>query len=373
MLQRYLFIGLFLVLQSVSSWAQEFTLQIWPDSTAALLKNLPKKIADSSAVQPVLESIIDQLRWQGHLESAIDQVQLRDSTIYIKLHLGPVYHWLPLNLEAIPENLIRSLGFQKFRWEKTPVRLTQLQNWQQQILDYAENNGYPFAAIQLEPFLTEKNKLGGRLRLGLGPNIRLDTLEIKGNLELSTFYVQSYLGLEPGQAFNQEKFDQSEKRLRDLPFVQVKERTELQFFKDKVRPVFHLQKKKASRFDCIIGVLPNNTQTGRLLVTGDLEGELINAFVNGERLYAHFEQLRPATQELELALSYPYLFRLPFGTDLAFNIYKRDSSFLDVELDIGVQYLLEGGNYLKFFWQQLNSNLLNINEALLTQQQALPQ
>lgn len=317
--------------------------------------------------------MVSQLRWMGYLEAAVDQVQLQDSTLEIQLHLGNIYYWMPLNLSEIPENLLRDLGLQKFKWEKTPVRLSQLQSWQRQILSYAENNGYPFAAVQLEPFLTENNELGGRLRFGLGPNIRLDTLQVEGDIDLSTFYLQSYLGLLPGEAYDQEKISQSEKRLRDLPFVQIKQGTELQFYQDKVRPVFHLQKKKASRFDFIIGVLPNNSQTGRLLVTGDLEGELINAFGKGERLYAHFEQLRPATQELELALAYPYLFRLPFGTDLAFNIYKRDSAFLDVELDIGIQYLLEGGNYLKVFWQQQNSNLLNINEALLLQQQALPQ
>ncbi len=373
MLHRCLFIALFLLGLTSTTVGQALSLVIWPDSAAALIKDIPSTISDSNSVEPVLESIVSQLRWLGHLESAVDQIQLRDSTLEIQLHLGPIYHWMPLDLAEIPENLLRDLGFQKFKWEKTPVRLTQLQSWQQEILAYAENNGYPFAAVQLEPFLTEKNELGGKLRFGLGPNIRLDTLQVVGDIELSTFYIQSYLGLEPGQAYNQEKLNQSEKRLRDLPFVQVKQGTDLQFFKDKVRPVFHLQKKKASRFDFIIGVLPNNSQTGRLLVTGDLEGELINAFGKGERLYAHFEQLRPATQELELALAYPYLFRLPFGTEVAFNIYKRDSAFLDVELDVGIQYLLEGGNYLKVFWQQQNSNLLNINEALLLQRQELPQ
>lgn len=366
-------LGLFLTLRWLPSCAQGLTLDLSPSEVVDVLKDIPKKISDSSAVKPVLESIISQLRWQGHLESAIDQVNFQDSILQIQVHLGPIYHWLPLNLDEVPENLLKNLGLQKFKWDKTPVQLTQLQTWQDQMLTYAANHGYPFAAVQLEPFLTEKNQLGGRIRFGLGPNIRLDTLQVQGDLELSNFYLQSYLGLEPGQAYNQDKINQSERRLRDLPFVQIKQGTELQFFKDKVRPVFHLQKKKASRFDFIIGVLPNNSQTGRLLITGDLEGELINAFGKGERLYAHFEQLRPATQELELALAYPYLFRLPVGTEVAFNIYRRDSAFLDVDLDLGMQYLLEGGNYIEVFWQQQNSNLLNINEALLLQQQALPQ
>ena len=54
--------------------------------------------------------------------------------------------------------------------------------------------------------------------------------------------------------------------------------------------------------------------------------EFQNQFGLGERIYASFERLRPQTQRLELAFTYPYILQLPFGVDLKFNQYRRESA-----------------------------------------------
>ncbi|MCB9037527.1 MAG: hypothetical protein H6557_13005 [Lewinellaceae bacterium] len=53
---------------------------------------------------------------------------------------------------------------------------------------------------------------------------------------------------------------------------------------------------------------------------------------------------------------------LPFGADFRFTLYKRDTSFLDLESDLGIQYLFEGGNYIKAFWNNRSSSLLTVDE-----------
>ena len=97
-----------------------------------------------------------------------------------------------------------------------------------------------------------------------------------------------------------------------------------------------------------------------------------NQFGLGERIFVEFEQLRPETQDLEVQFAYPYIFNLPFGVDTRFDLYKRDTSYLDVISDLGIQYLFEGGNYLKAFWNQTSTNILSVNKTAILQSRRLP-
>ena len=53
--------------------------------------------------------------------------------------------------------------------------------------------------------------------------------------------------------------------------------------------------------------------------------------------------------------------------------YKRDSTYRDVIWHIGLQYLFEGGNYLKAFSKNTNSVLLTIDENAILRNRQLPQ
>ncbi|HKK77367.1 MAG TPA: BamA/TamA family outer membrane protein [Saprospiraceae bacterium] len=330
--------------------------------------------ADSLQARQRIGFLVDSLQNEGHLEASMDQWNYDpgDSTYLARLHLGPVYEWRQLELGQLPAAMQVLAQDRLAPRAGKALRLADWQALRERLLRYAEDHGYPFARIRLEISSIEQQAVRAKVIFDSGDQILLDSLEIIGDTRLDPFYVQSYLGLKPGNLFSQQELEAADRRLRELSFLKIDQGPDLRFSDQRVQPVFYLSDQRASRFDFIIGVLPNSQQTGRLLVTADLEAELRNAFGKGERIYGHFEQLRPATQELELALDYPYLFRLPFGTRFDFGLYKRDSSFLDLDWEVGLQYLMRGGNYIQFFWQQQQSNLLSIDRRRIEQQQALP-
>ena len=75
---------------------------------------------------------------------------------------------------------------------------------------------------------------------------------------------------------------------------------------------------------------------------------MYNQFAGGERFHLNFESLQPGIQELEIDLNYPFVLRLPFGVDLQFDLYKRDTSYIDIGYEVGIQYFLQRNNYIKF-------------------------
>ena len=66
------------------------------------------------------------------------------------------------------------------------------------------------------------------------------------------------------------------------------------------------------------------------------------------------------------------MLNLPFGFDVKFEQYRRDSTYRDLELDLGLQYLFEGGNYLRAFWSKFSTALLDVDETRIKSTMRLP-
>jgi hemolysin activation/secretion protein len=59
------------------------------------------------------------------------------------------------------------------------------------------------------------------------------------------------------------------------------------------------------------------------------------------------------------------LFGTPIGTDYSLKIYKRDTTFIDINNNIGLQYYFSGLNNFKVFYKQRNTNLISTNNYSL--------
>lgn len=129
--------------------------------------------------------------------------------------------------------------------------------------------------------------------------------------------------------------------LKELPFVNFLRTTQIEFIGNDAKVVTFLDNKNASKFDVVIGVLPNNEVTGRLLVTGDGNLRLYNIFSAGELFDLRFRQLESSTKELQTSLNYPYLPSLPVGLDMGFSLFLRDSTFLERKANVGCCFTSE--------------------------------
>jgi len=328
--------------------------------------------SDTTALYAELSGLLRRLHGEAYLEASVDTLDCRDSTCVAFLHAGPRYEWARLANGNIPGEYLEQSGYRERLYRQRPFAYAELRALQEDLLAFAENHGYPFAEVWLDSLRIEEGQVYAGLFMERGRLILFDTLQVEGDVRIADAYLEQYLGLRPGTPYSRERLLRSRERLRELPFLRTSADPTVLFRDDRAVVSLPLEKQRASRFDFIIGVLPNSNQTGRMLITGDFEGELINQFGLGERLYARFEQLRPQTQELELAFDYPYTLGLPLGVDVAFSLYKRDTTFIDLITDLGLSYLFEGGNYLKAYWEQRASNLLSIDEDRLLATQQLP-
>ncbi len=344
----------------LSSLADE---DFWPDTV----------YQDSPTLMAALQLCTETLINEGHLEASVDTLLRNEDRYTAILHIGPQFTWLQLEANNIPRNWLNRVGFRSRLFSGKPLKVTEWLELQKELAQEAANAGYPFASVYLDQFRWAPNgQVSAQINIERNTLIFFEDLQLEGDAQITKQYLQQHLGLVPGQVYNESLIQQAKQRLQELPFVQLKQDPKVEFIGDQARLILDLAPKNASRFDFILGVLPRSQQTGRLLITAQLDGALQNALGKGERIALAFEQLRPQTQELDLAIQYPYLLQLPFGLDAQLNLYRRDTNFINLNWRLGVDYFLNRGRSVQVYWAQNQTNLLSIDSNQIRNLGQLP-
>ena len=365
-------------------------LDVSPDDAAALTPLLhkwspaPEKVAggwffpapDTLGGADMGLRLIRFLQENTYLGASLDDYQrLNTRNTRARLFLGPPMRWVALRpAPGEAEAWLDAAGFRERLFRDRPLRYNEYLRLQKKVLEQAENNGYPFAALQLDSIgVAPDGGVSALLQVHRNRYFTIKNLRIVGDLRLPAGYLPNYLGLRPGAPYNRARVLRLRERLDDLPFTERTGDPTVTFSGDQATVNLFLRKKRAGRFDFIIGLLPQpNDPDGRLLLTGSLNAAFQNALNLGERLSVEFERLRPETQKLDAQAALPYVFGLPFGVDGRLGVFRRDSSWVDAQGQLGVQYFFEGSDFVSFFWENKSSSLQKIDTLDILANRRLP-
>ncbi|WP_197493978.1 BamA/TamA family outer membrane protein [Lewinella sp. 4G2] len=316
----------------------------------------PKTFADSTDVRAELSEWKDKQLAGAYWEASVDTLYRTGPLAFRAVtHTGPRYVWRELRIPGndVIRKWVKRAGYRPQRYTRSsaldPDEWTELRD---SIVSRAANDGYPFATVGLDSIeWLAPGELAARLSVRTGPLIRVGDVRYPETARVRPLFLQRYLGLSPGEPYRQKQVRRLNDRLAQLPYLSVSGPPRISFEDSLAFFDLQLKKRSASRFDFVIGVLPGSGTDGGILFTGDLNGELYNGFGQGERILARFEQLRPQTQELALLVDYPYVLGLPFGFEGELDLYRRDSTFLNLNWRAAATYLREGNDRLSLFWE----------------------
>lgn len=333
-------------------------------------------VSDSIFAQNLLVELVERLREKGYLLASADSFFRQKQGFKTVLFIEKKFACINLKMNPETKNWLHEAGFADFekRLKRGPAELFVLEK---KLLQHVENQGFAFARVALDSLKidSEKGELSGILTVWPGPFFEFGELKIEGDAQISNAYLSNFLGIRPGSNYRFSQVQKIRSRLLSSPFLEPAREPTVSFLGDRATVNIFLKKKRASRFDFLLGLLPRpagQTDGPNLLLTGQFNAEFQNALGQGERLFAEIQRLRPETQRLDLEASWPWILGQPFGADGRLHLYKRDSTWLDFRADAGVQYLFEGGDFLKLFWESRSSNLLKINELQLISSRLLP-
>jgi outer membrane protein assembly factor BamA len=316
-----------------------------------------KIFSDSISCSRELQNILLKLNANGYLSASFDSVRFDSLSCRAKLFLGERYEWLSLFKGNVDESFLSGTGFRQKTYERNVFRYDQVRKLQEKILSNCQNNGYPFASVKLDSIQLDDHSVSAKLNLEKNKFIKFDSVVVKGNSTIAGVYIYNYIGIKPGDAYNESLIRKITNRIHELPFVKENRPNQVFFSEHETRLELFLENKKASQFDGVVGLLPDIDNPGKYTLTGEVHLKLQNALAHGEVMELNWKQLPAKSQDLKLHFLYPFLLNTPFGLDASLALYKKDTTYVDVTKNIGVQYQLTGNNYVKAFVNSKESTL----------------
>jgi outer membrane protein assembly factor BamA len=305
-----------------------------------------------------ISKLPSQLLLQGYIAASVDSIVLDTTSTTIELYLGQPQKWVQLSADSIDKKVLEAGGYFSGDFSNKPVNFKQVQVLKERILGYYENNGYPFAAVYLDSIKMNNNDMTAALKVNAGPLYHVDSIRIFGKAKLSNYFLQRYLGILNGSTYSREKLENVGKRIIELPYVQEQQPSDLTMLGTGSVLNLYLQPKRSSQVNFLIGFLPANSTTGKLQLTGDVNLNLKNALGSGESILLNWQQLQLSSPRLNIGYQHPYILKSSFGIDFSFGLFKKDSTFLQLNAQLGIQYLMSANQTGKLFIQQQNTTLL---------------
>jgi outer membrane protein assembly factor BamA len=302
---------------------------------------------------------LNNLIAQGYASASLDSLSYQENKMIAYVFCGLPYNWIKLSAGNVDEIILSKTGYREKLFRGKTFEHRKLEKMMVKMLYAYENYGYPFIRLHLDNIKIDGEGIEASLNTIKGNRYIIDSVNIKGRAKISSRYIENYIGIKPGDVYNEQLINALTTRVREIPFVREARPTQVIFLEDKAVIRLELNERKASQFNGMLGFLPNSDQTGKLLLTGEAVMKLRNSLGRGELIEAEWRRLQVATQRLDINVEYPFILNTPFGIDGEFHLYKRDSTFLNLQRNLGVQYLFGGNNYLKVFVENRSSSLLN--------------
>ena len=316
------------------------------------------------------------LQAKGFVNASLDSIFFDTASAKLVIYLGQQYKWAHINTTAADPQILSVSGWNEKLFENKPINFDQLKNFQERMLVYLENNGYPFAKISLDSISLIEDSVKASLLIDKGPLYKIDSIRIYGNAKISNTFLQRYLEIPNGSIYSREKLLRISKKIQELSFAEEEQPSNMSLLGTGSVLNLYLKLRRSSHVNAIIGFLPNNDQLSskKLLITGEANINLQNAFGGGEALGLNWQQLQVKSPRLNIFYRHPYLFNSPLGVDFSFDMLRKDSSYLNINLNLGASYVLSESQSGKIFIQHLQTIISQggINDAQVIATKTLP-
>ncbi|QQR87570.1 MAG: BamA/TamA family outer membrane protein [Flavobacteriales bacterium] len=350
-----------IALMAIGPWvgasAQRAVVQFEADAPLPKRFDTTIELKDGWDIAMARQAAVNDLLRRGHLEATVDSCRGDSMKTVCALHVGPKYRWARLSVRPGDAALAAEGGYRQRNYDVEPITPASVATLLNGILDHCSKHGYPFAKTGLDSLRQEAEGLNARLWVDKGRSVKIDSVIVKGTAKTNMRYLYAHLGVRPGDLYDETVIRNLETRIRELAFVQQKQRPYVQFTQEHTKLYLFLDTRSASSANGILGLQPDAV-TGKVVLTGDVDLKLRNALRRGEAIELNWRKLQDRTQDLKLRTNIPYLLNTPFGTDLSLRIFRRDTTFLEVNARGAVEYLMVRGGKLGLFINNKSSERL---------------
>jgi outer membrane protein assembly factor BamA len=374
MTKLHYLIPLFFLLTVMRVHAQDYKVVYIPSDGQVVFVNpgLQEVFESRTEASTYISRLPFLLQSKGYITASVDSQAIDSLEARVHLYLGKLYSWGEIATSRSNPSTLQSLYFNQF---KGNFDMKTLKAWQQQVLDHLEENGYPFARVFLDSISIENEKVRGVLSVDPGPLYKIDSIRVYGDARIDNDFLQRYLGIFSGSIYDRRKLNAISRKMARLSFLEEERPSDLSLLGTGSVLNLYLKPRKSSQVNALIGLLPNSSQLSgdrKLLLTVDANILIKNAFNSGETIGFVWQQLQPSSPRLNLLFEKPYMFRTNMGLNFSLDMYKRDSSFLNLNMNLGTVHTMDEKRTASIYIQRRQSIISGFNTARIVQTRRLP-
>ena len=353
--------------------AAQVQLQVVPVDSAAYGLKVQNRFPDLQALKAYLGRLPDELLSKGYLAASLDTITIDSPYAKIFVFLGPRYRWGSITVDPAYLPLAQEIGLPGNGRKKSNTHEVQ-DDYRMKVLDYFGDNGYPFVSVGFDSVHLNGNILSGRLVIDKGSFYKFDSIAQNGTLRMNDGFIYRYLGLSKSTPYQSSKFQKIGQRLDELPFAEQVQPWQLQMLGTGSVANIYLRPKRSNVLNVLLGLMPSSTQTpgNKLQVTGDANILLRNSFRSGETIGLTWQQIQYKSPRLNLLYNQPYLFGSKAGVDFFFELFRKDTQFVNLQVRLGMPYEFSLSKSGKILFQYQNTNVTTVDTEYVIQNRQLP-
>ncbi|HXK81310.1 MAG TPA: hypothetical protein PLO05_04040 [Bacteroidales bacterium] len=320
--------------------------------------NRTKTFQDSLLLVNYLSIELEKLFEEGFIAAGYDSIcWCNEKKVKAWLTKGEKYKFEKLSIQIDSQRLSKVLKTK--RLENKALSLNKILFIRRQVVNFYENIGYPFCEVWFDSIcFGQDNYMKAKLNIELGEVYVFDSLIAKGDTKTKVSFIESYINWTQNSKYSEKYLMQINQNLSELEFIEQGKPFELAFRNGKTDILLYLKDKGANNFSGILGIMPNNNVTGKMVLTGDVDLLLKNILGRGEHFWLNWKKYEAASQQLSLSFAYPFVFRTRLGAGVDFEMEKQDSSYFNTDVKAKVNYFLNGLDGIGVFYQNITSYTL---------------
>jgi len=160
---------------------------------------------------------------------------------------------------------------------------------------------------------------------------------VKGYDEFPEKFIKRFFKINKQTIFSKQKMKEVSQLTKSLDFVREKKDPEVLFKKDSTHLYLFVDKLETSSFDGIINFASKENGQG-LLLNGNLDLKLSNILNTGENFELFWNKVAQEKSEFKINFTIPYIFNSSLSTEIGFNLYRQDSTFLNTSFNFKTDF-----------------------------------
>lgn len=358
---KLLFLFFFIFFLTFFFFGQSIQVHYTLLNNTSLKKNKDFKLFEIKKIEElnsILENNKNQWLEKGYYLASFKPLYVSSTEIEVLVEIGSHFPNVAIVINDSIKSQLRSFGIENIPKNSLKTSPSLFKLFIDKTLKAYANNGYPFAQVFFAEQEIIEQQIQIQMNISSGKFYRFSDIIVKGDSSISKSTVQNLIGIKINDIYSEEKISSIDRILQQTNFINVLKKSELLFTENGVELYVYLENQKMSSMNGAVGLQPN-PQSQKIGLTGDVQIKLQNVFKKAELIDLNWRSIEPQTQALQAKMNYPFLFKSPFGIDLKFNLYKRDSTFLDLKSFVGIQYSFKNNVQLKGFYQVYSSEILS--------------